>query len=113
MIAKDPIAELVRLVDALVDSQRNVFCAGNGKTEAEIFGRQAIMEHARKMVDEAERLRKDAERYRWLRNESFGQFVRPIVVSQVRNGGNLRYIGPLISRELDESIDAAIQESQS
>ena len=52
-------------------------------------------------------LQKDAERYRWLRNDSFGQFVHPIVVSQTRTERGINYIGPVFYESLDAAIDAA------
>jgi hypothetical protein len=55
---------------------------------------------------------KDAERYRWLRNNSYGQFEHPIVVTQHRNEESLRYMGPVIAHELDRITDAAIAASK-
>jgi len=56
---------------------------------------------------EAEALRKDAERYRWLRNDSLGQWEHPIVVSQARTPHKVLYVGPLCRAELDAAVDAA------
>ena len=53
-------------------------------------------------------LRKDAERYRWLRDKSPGQYKHPIVVTQAQAGDHMKYIGPLAYRNLDAAIDAAI-----
>jgi len=50
---------------------------------------------------------RDAERYRWLREESSGQFEYPIAVSQRREGDTMVYIGPLVGDDLDFATDAA------
>lgn len=50
----------------------------------------------------------DAERYRWLRNDSCEQFVHPLVVSQERRGDHMRYVGPMLGPTLDAAIDAAM-----
>lgn len=58
-------------------------------------------------------LRKDAERYRQLRNKSALQFEHPIVVSQHHEvGEGMRYMGPVIDRELDRLVDYAIAADQ-
>lgn len=54
--------------------------------------------------------RKDAERYRWLRDKSPGQNEQPIVVTQARSGYHMKYIGPLAYADLDAAIDAALKE---
>ncbi len=55
---------------------------------------------------ECEGLRKDAERYRWLRNHSANQWEHPVVVSQRRAAfDTMQYIGPLIGESLDAAID--------
>jgi hypothetical protein len=52
---------------------------------------------------------KDAERYRWLREKSVGQWEHPIVVEQMRAMDRMQYIGPLSFDALDKRIDAAIE----
>ena len=54
--------------------------------------------------------RKDAERYRWLRDKSPGQNEQPIVVTQARSGYHMKYIGPLAYADLDAAIDTALKE---
>jgi len=56
-------------------------------------------------------LRKDAERYRWLRDSSLGQWQHPIVVGQREMWGKVNYIGPLVDETLDKAIDAATREA--
>lgn len=54
---------------------------------------------------------RDAERYRWLRNSSIGQWQHPVVVSQERvtyPRDHMRYLGPLCDAALDKAIDAAM-----
>lgn len=51
---------------------------------------------------------KDAERYRWIRDKSLGQFEHPICVTQKRVERGMQYVGPLVGKPLDEAIDAAI-----
>ena len=51
---------------------------------------------------------RDAERYRWLRDNSVSQWEHPIVVSQTRTEYGMRYVGPVCGRALDRSIDEAI-----
>jgi hypothetical protein len=55
-------------------------------------------------------LKLDAERYRWLRDKSPGQYEQPIVVTQARAGDHMKYIGPLAYNDLDSAIDAAMGE---
>ena len=55
---------------------------------------------------------RDAERYRWLRDESIGQWEHPIAVSQTRSEIGMRYVGPLIGKELDAAIDAAMRKGE-
>lgn len=52
---------------------------------------------------------RDAERYRWLRESSVGQWTHPIVVEQLRDRkfDRINYIGPLSGCALDAAIDAA------
>lgn len=52
--------------------------------------------------------RRDAERYRWLRNCSAGQWEHPMVVSQQRRDDRMLYLGPMLGNGLDQAIDAAI-----
>jgi|GEM_PF-4034215 len=59
-------------------------------------------------VSEGKGLVADAERYRWLREYSAGQYVHPIVVSQRKAlFDTMQYTGPLIGDGLDAAIDAA------
>lgn len=51
---------------------------------------------------------RDAERYQWLRNCSLNQYEHPIVVSQERVDDHMRYIGPVMAKDLDQAIDQAI-----
>lgn len=51
---------------------------------------------------------RDAERYRWLRDKSPGQYDQPIVVTQARSGDHMKYVGPLAYGDLDAAIDAAL-----
>lgn len=51
---------------------------------------------------------KDANRYRWLRDKSLGQYQHPIAIQQRRVERGMQYIGPLCGEELDKNIDAAI-----
>jgi len=52
----------------------------------------------------------DARRYLQLRDHAAGQFEHPIVVSQHHEvGKGMRYMGPVIDRELDRLVDAAIK----
>lgn len=57
-------------------------------------------------------LERDAARYRWLRDSSANQFQHPIVVSQEISEYGMRYVGPLISKNLDAAIDAAMGEAK-
>ena len=50
---------------------------------------------------------KDAQRYRWLRNESLGQWQHPIAVSQSLQAERMVYVGPLCLEALDKAIDEA------
>jgi Lar family restriction alleviation protein len=52
-------------------------------------------------------LKEDAERYRWLRDHSVGQWERPIVVDQRKVLGRMQYIGPMMGHALDAAIDSA------
>ena len=61
----------------------------------------------RELRAEVKAMRADAERYRWLRDNSAGQWEHPIVVTQRRQGHRMQYVGPLVFRELDAAIDAA------
>ena len=70
--------------------------------------------HAPAIADMAKRLEaaeRDAARYRWLRERSYGQHKHPIVVEQrqrILDGdciGTL-YVGPLFGDLLDAAIDA-------
>lgn len=63
-------------------------------------------------IAEWERVQADANRYRWLRNKSLGQFTAPIAVSQKRTGDCMTYVGPLCGKELDSAIDAAISKGE-
>lgn len=59
----------------------------------------------------AEELRKDAERYRWLRNRApFGPNRRPVVWMTVSHGENLpdTHETWLDDDELDDAVDAAM-----
>lgn len=69
-------------------------------------------EHLDDVLAEVEALKRDAERYRWLRNNSLGQWEHPIVVSQTKRGMGMLYVGPLIGIELDKAIDAAMAKEQ-
>jgi hypothetical protein len=62
-----------------------------------------------KLRQRCEELEADARRYRWLRDESLGQWQHPIVVHQHKfeSLGTMRYIGPLIGNDLDTAIDRA------
>jgi hypothetical protein len=54
--------------------------------------------------------KQDAERYRWLRDKSRGQFQHPIVVEQRKAAfDTMQYIGPMFGDLLDKAIDAAIR----
>tara|TARA_R110000868_G_scaffold409399_1_gene694804 strand:- start:493 stop:1026 length:534 start_codon:yes stop_codon:yes gene_type:complete len=64
------------------------------------------------IVRQAEEYKRDAERYRWLRNDSFKQFVHPIVVSQTHTERGVNYIGPVFYESLDAAIDAAKEEGK-
>lgn len=67
----------------------------------------------RQYAAQIERDARDVERYRWLRDKSYGQFEHPICVAQLpqRLGSErvgITYIGPMIGEVLDQAIDAAI-----
>ena len=51
----------------------------------------------------------DAARYRWLRDQSYGQWEHPIVVSQTKTGDHVTYVGPMMGDGLDKAIDAAMR----
>jgi hypothetical protein len=53
---------------------------------------------------------RDAERYRWLRDNSVAQYDHPIVVSQRRRDDHMIYIGPIGGLDLDHAIDQARHE---
>lgn len=85
---------------------------------AEAEGFRSVKFHVDKLREivaalrESEEWRRDAERFAWLRDRSFGQWDNPIVVSQQRklDGSGMLYVGPLIGKELDAAIDAARKE---
>jgi hypothetical protein len=64
------------------------------------------------LIAEVERLRADADRYRWLREKSIGQWEHPIVVEQMRAMDRMQYIGPLSFGALDKAIDAALEKEK-
>ena len=54
---------------------------------------------------------KNAERYAWLRDKSFGQYAHPIVIEQRPEGFVPRYLGPLFGDILDSYVDIAIDQT--
>lgn len=66
------------------------------------------------VLEQLQRMAKDAARWRWLHGSSRGQFTHPIVVEQLRNPlwDHIQYIGPLSGPALDTAIDAAIAAQQ-
>lgn len=62
------------------------------------------------VIEQVERMAKDAARYRWLSMSSVGQWMHPIVVEPLRDRkfNRINYIGPLSGCVLDAAIDAAI-----
>lgn len=61
-----------------------------------------------RLTRELDAARKDAERYRWLRDASMCQWEFPFVTEQHRMPEKMVYIGPLTGHALDTAIDAAI-----
>lgn len=85
--------------------ERDQLKAENKRLSALLECSQGDMRQADQII---EGLRKDAERYRWLRNSSYGQFEDPVVFEQSMSGGHMKYIGPKIGKDLDGLIDSAI-----
>jgi len=65
-----------------------------------------------KLRAELAEAKKDATRYRWLRNNSANQYDHPLVVSQSRTPEGMHYIGPVFGRTLDTAIDAAMRTTE-
>lgn len=53
-------------------------------------------------------LRKDAERYRWLREYNAPETEAPFICQQRLMFGKLYYAGPLVAEALDREVDSAI-----
>ena len=97
--------EILKGENAALREQLKQVEAGYATRNDEVTGLLGM--HA-ELREQLAALRLDAERYRWLRNDSFGQFVHPIVVSQTRTERGINYIGPVFYESLDAAIDAAI-----
>ena len=112
MTPQDPIAELMRLAD---DYATVKFVEGVDGCESLVDeSRAAIEAHARKMVDEVERLRKDALRLDHMQSRGATVEVVPGIGESTPSW--LFRVGGLYKSSrssIRDAIDAAIQESQS
>lgn len=111
----DQNTEALRLADALTGNASGCICGAWSSNEcgcSVVWPEDYIKEAAaelRRLVAENERLREDAERYRWLRGDSCPDRSVRWTQWEVRRWRAPYWTGDLRGSNLDAAIDAALE----